>query len=144
MASVHAASDVVHPSRALRALAIALVMLGVATETAGAPWELRIEIPGATFVAVRDVSSNRRFAVGSYCGPGSCSNFFWDRGHLTTISVPGVQETYLTGVNGQRDQRAGRSIAAFCAGWRRILQAVDFTSQRASISELIGARRPDA
>ena len=66
-------------------------------------WELRIEIPGATYVYVQDVSSNRRFAVGSSCGPATCSNFLWDRGDVTTISIPGAQGTYLTGVNAGGD-----------------------------------------
>jgi hypothetical protein len=103
MRLVYAASHVILSSRTLCALAIASVVLGTATETAGAPWEARIEIPGANFLSVQDVSSNHRFAVGSYCGPGPCSNFFWDRGHLTTISIPGAQQTFLTGVNAAGD-----------------------------------------
>src|SRR5215203_2153168 len=103
MRLVHAVSDVIFSWRTLRALAIASVVFGTARESAGAPWELRIEIPGATFLHVQDVSSNRRFVVGSYCGPGTCSNFFWDRGDLTTVSIPGAQDTYLTGVNAAGD-----------------------------------------
>lgn len=82
----------------LRALATATLAL-VAIGTVEAAWQAHINIPGADFVFPSDVSSNRRFVVGSFCMPGRCSNFLGDRGGLTTISIPGAQDTYLSGVN---------------------------------------------
>ena len=83
----------------LRALAMATLVLIVALGTVEAARQAHINIPGADLIFPSDISSNRRFVVGSYCMPGRCSNFLWDRGGLTTISIPGAQDTYLSGVN---------------------------------------------
>lgn len=94
----HAVSPSPGRSDSLRALATAAVVL-VAIGTVEAAWPAHINIPGADFIFLSDISSNWRFVVGSYCMPGRCSNFLWDRGEFTTISIPGAQETYLSGVN---------------------------------------------
>jgi hypothetical protein len=86
-----------------RVLAIATFILSMGIETVGAPRVFRIDIPGSTYQFVKDISSNRRFVIGSHCRPGDCSNFLWHRGELTTISIPGEEETYLEGINGTGD-----------------------------------------
>lgn len=104
MPRTFAASDAVRISKATRALLIVSLVLaiGLSVETLGAPWELRIDIPGATSVGVRDISSNRQYAVGFYSTPQGSSNFLWRAGEVTTISIPGAF-TQLTGVNASGD-----------------------------------------
>ena len=98
-----AGSPSTRASASRRAFATASLVLGLAIGTAGAAWQIRIDIPGADFTFLSDITSNRRFVVGSYCVPGRCANFLWDRGAVTTISIPGAQDTYLNGVNNAGD-----------------------------------------
>jgi probable HAF family extracellular repeat protein len=97
-------AGVIRVSRTVRALLIVSLLpgVGLSVETLGAPWELRIDIPGATFQLVRDISSNGQYAIGFYSTQQSFSNFLWHRGEVSTISLPGAQTTPIA-VNARGD-----------------------------------------
>ena len=108
MPRIGSASDAVRIPKATRALLILSLVLGIglSVETLGAPWELRIDIPGAISHFVRDISSNRQYAVGGYFSPQGSSNFFWRAGELTTISIAGALVS-LASVNASGDVIGG-------------------------------------
>lgn len=99
-----ASSHIAGVSTIIRALLILSLVLGtgLSVETLGAPWELRIDIPGATSQGVRGLSSNRKYAVGLYFTQQGHFNFVWRAGELTTVSLPGA-DTSLRGVNASGD-----------------------------------------
>ena len=60
----------------LRALAMATLVLVVAIGTVEAARQAHINIPRADLNFPSDISSNRRFVVGSYCMRAAASIFF--------------------------------------------------------------------
>jgi hypothetical protein len=104
MRTTPAASEVFRVPATGRTLLIVCLVLGIAVsvETRGAPWELRIDIPGALSQFVTDMSSNRQSVVGSYRTEQDFFWFLWRAGELTTLPFEG-RNTFLSGVNARGD-----------------------------------------
>lgn len=53
------ASNVMRAFAPRRALTVGLLLFGIGAATAATPWQLSIDIPGATFQSASDIRSNR-------------------------------------------------------------------------------------
>jgi hypothetical protein len=96
-----AAADAVRVSRTTCALVVSLVLgIGLNVETLGAPWELRIDIPGATSQTVSGISSNGQNVVGSYTTQQGFFWFLWRSGQFTTLPFT---QAFISNVNARGD-----------------------------------------